>query len=471
MSKFLVVIFCTIFCFWGETTVVAAAETKLATQAEVHDIALQGYCYLYPLVLMDVTRRQMTSVPAGQVPGFGPANSFHHLRAYPPADMRTVVRPNFDTLYSIAWVDVAREPVIVSVPDTGGRYYLLPMLDMWSDVFAVPGWRTSGTGAQKFAVVGPGWSGSLPADAVRIDAPTPYFWIIGRTQTNGPADYDSVHKVQDGFSIATLSQGGNAAQPQPSHAVPSIDAKVEPLRFIAQMPPEQFFAYGAELMKIHHAHITDWSMLTRLQRIGFAPGKPFDLKQLDAASAAEFKRGTEDALKQMQAKTASMGQVKGCWSIGVDTMGVYGDSYFKRAIVALGGLGANQPEDAVYPISVLDSKGAAITGDKKYLVHFDKEHVPPVDAFWSVTMYDKEGFQVANVLNRFAISSWMPLKKNADGSIDLYVQHDSPGQDKESNWLPSPASGEISLTMRLYAPKPAVLNGDWLPPPIVQSAP
>jgi len=468
MAKLFIVILCALYYFFGETPMVTAAETKPVTQAEVHDIALQGYCYLYPLVLMDVTRRQMTSIPAGKVPGFGPANSFQHIRAYPPAEMRTVVRPNFDTLYSIAWVDVTKEPVIVSVPDTGGRYYLLPMLDMWSDVFAVPGWRTSGTGAKKFAVVSAGWSGNLPADAEKIESPTPHFWIIGRTQTNGPADYEAVHKVQDGFTVTPLSQVGKAAQSLEAKADPEIDPKTEPLRYVAQMPPEKFFAYGAELMKLNPPHSTDWSMLTRLKRIGFAPGKPFDLKQFDAPTAAEFKRGTEEALKQMQAKTASIGQVKGCWSIGVDTMGVYGDSYFKRAIVALAGLGANQPEDAIYPISVLDSKGQVITGDKKYTLHFDKEHVPPVDAFWSVTMYDKEGFQVANVLNRFAVSSWMPLKKNADGSIDLYVQHESPGSDKESNWLPSPASGEISLTMRLYAPKTAVLNGDWLPPPIVR---
>lgn len=469
MSKLFIVLFCAVYYFFGDVPMVTAAETKPVTQSEAHDIAMQGYYYLFPLVVMDITRRQMTSVPAGQKPGFGPANAFHHMRAYPDAALRVVVRPNFDTLYSPAWIDLTKEPLIVSVPDTAGRYYLLPMLDMWTDVFASPGWRTSGTGARNFALVGPGWSGTLPANIERIDSPTAYAWIIGRTQTNGPADYEAVHKVQDGLSITPLSQWGKTVTAPEFKPDPTIDLKTEPLRLVSQMQPEDYFTYGAELMKANPPHITDWSMLAKLKRVGFEPGKKFALSQFDAPTIAEFRRGTEEALKQMQTKTSSVGQLRGCWSIGVDTMGVYGDSYFKRAIVALAGLGANQPEDAIYPISVADSKGAQITGDKKYTLHFSKEQLPPVDAFWSVTMYDKEGFQVANPINRFAVSSWMPFVKNADGSLDLYVQHDSPGKDKEANWLPSPASGEISLTMRLYAPKPPVLNGDWTPPPIVQS--
>ena len=177
----------------GEAPPSARAADKISEQ-EAHSIGVAAYVYFYSLVTMEVTRKQLTNVTKAE--GIHtPMNTFANLPAFPTADMRVVVRPNFDTLYSSAWLDLTREPMIVSVPDTQGRYYLLPMLDMWTDVFASPGWRTTGTQAGDFAIVPPGWSGSLPAYVTRIDAPTPYIWIIGRTKTDGPADYEAVHKI------------------------------------------------------------------------------------------------------------------------------------------------------------------------------------------------------------------------------------------------------------------------------------
>ena len=169
-------------------------------------VAREGYEYLYPLVTMEVTRRQATNVEPGQVTGHGPMNAFVHIRSFPDADFKMVVRPNFDTLYSAAFLDLSAEPIVVTATDTAGRYYMLPMLDMWTDVFANPGARTSGTGPGAWALVAPGWTGELPAGVERVDAPTPIVWIIGRTQTNGPADYDAVHAVQDGFRAVPLSR-------------------------------------------------------------------------------------------------------------------------------------------------------------------------------------------------------------------------------------------------------------------------
>jgi hypothetical protein len=183
-----------------------AQEPTSAEEAQA--IAQEAYIYLYPLILMDVTRKQLTNLDPKVSPIGGPANAFTHVRAFPPAEMRTVVRPNFDTLYSSAWLALTDGPVIVSTADTGGRYFMLPMLDMWTDVFAVPGKRTTGTGAASFAVVAPGWRGNLPQDVKRIDAPTPYVWIIGRTQTNGVKDYQAGHQVQDGYRITLLPDGG-----------------------------------------------------------------------------------------------------------------------------------------------------------------------------------------------------------------------------------------------------------------------
>ncbi|HEY9758280.1 MAG TPA: DUF1254 domain-containing protein [Oculatellaceae cyanobacterium] len=440
---------------------------RLITEQEAYSIAREAYSFFYPLVTMDVTRKQSINMEPGKRTGFGPMNLFNHFRAYPDADWKTVVRPNFDTLYSAAWLDLTEQPMVVSVPDTGGRYYLLPMLDMWSDVFAVPGWRTSGTAAKHFVVATQSWTGKLPEGTERITAPTPYVWIIGRTKTDGPTDYPAVHEIQDGFTVTPLSQWGTKPAAMTVKVDPTVDMTIPPLEQVNRMNAATFFAYAAELLKLHPPHITDWSMLSRLQRIGIESGKSFDASKLDPKVKQAVDRGTVDELKSMVDLLPKMGRPVNGWQMNTDTMGVYGNFYLKRAMVAMAGLGANQPEDAVYPMNFTDADGKLVDGNNNYVLHFSKEELPPVEAFWSVTMYDKDGFQSANSINRFAISSWMPLKKNSDGSLDLYLQNGNPGADKESNWLPAP-KGVLGITMRLYAPKASALTGQWNPPPIRQ---
>jgi len=453
----------------GEIMATQTAVANNVSQQEAYEIASQAYWYFYPLLSMDVTRRQTTNLPAGQKPGFGPINAFSHIRAYPDAEFKTVVRPNFDTLYSSAWLDLSEEPMVISAPDTKGRYYLLPMLDMWTDVFAVPGWRTSGTQPQNYAVVAPGWTGTLPEGVGRIDATTSHVWIIGRIKTDGPDDYKDVHSIQDALLVTPLSLWGKAPQAVTAKIDSSVDMKTPPLEQVNRMTAQEYFARAAELLAVYHPHSTDWSLIARLRRIGIEAGKNFDLGKFDSSVAQEINKATKDALQAMVAKVNSTGTPVNGWAMNTDSMGVYGNFYFKRAIVAMVGLGANQPEDAIYPLNFADADGQAMTGDKNYVMHFDAKEMPPVNAFWSLTMYDADGFQTANELNRFAISSWMPLKKNSDGSLDLYIQHKNPGADKESNWLPSPNSGKLGVTMRLYAPKQSALNGDWAPPPIRKS--
>jgi len=437
------------------------------SEQDAYTLGMEAYLYLYPLVTMDVTRKVATNLEAGKRPAHGPPNAFSHMRAFPPGDFRTVVRPNFDTLYSSAWLDLSREPMVVSAPDTGGRYYLLPMLDMWTDVFAVPGKRTSGTGAGRWVVVPPGWKGSLPAGVPRIDAPTPWVWIIGRTQTNGPADYANVHRIQDGMKITPLSQLGKPAVAPPAHKPdPTIDMTTDPLHQVNAMTAARFFAYGAELMAKNPPHATDWSQIARLKRIGLEPGKPFDLANADPAIRAALERVPADAIKAMRAKYKTLARVANGWQMNTDTMGVYGNYYLKRAVVAMVGLGANPPEDAVYPMSVADADGNPLAGGARYRMHFEKGGLPPAEAFWSLTLYDADGFPVPNPRQRFAIGDRDALAYNADGSLDLYVQPESPGTDLESNWLPSPVAGGMSLMLRLYAPQPAVLDGRWVPPPL-----
>ncbi|MGB7097640.1 MAG: DUF1254 domain-containing protein [Xanthobacteraceae bacterium] len=463
---------------FGPVLSLAAQAQSAITEEEAHAIGVNAYLYFYPLISFDVTRLYSTNIEPDKVPLKAPMNTFASAAAYPSADNKFVVRVNFDTLYSIAYLDLTKEPMVVSSPDTNGRYFLLPMLDAWTDVFASPGWRTTGTQAQTFLIAPQGWRPDLrdraieefklPKDTQRIDAPTPYMVIIGRTKTDGPPDYDAVHKIQAGYTVTPLSQWGKPPQPVIVKVDPSVDMKTPPKIRVDTMPAGRYFAYAAELLKVNPPHITDQPMIAQLKKIGIQPGKSFDFDKADPAIQKALVSAREDAQQLMEWKIPTIARVANGWSMNTDTMGVYGNYYLKRAIVAQVGLGANLPGDAIYPLNLGDETGKPLDGANKYTLHFDKASLPPVNAFWSVTLYDSEGYQVANSLNRFAVSSWMPFKYNGDGSLDLYFQNNNPGNNKEANWLPSP-KGPFNLTMRLYAPKSDALTGKWNPPPVTKS--
>jgi hypothetical protein len=274
-----------------------------------------------------------------------------------------------------------------------------------------------------------------------------------------------VQKSQAGFKVTPLSRWGKASQPVTVKIDPSVDMKTPPKVQVDTMPAAKYFTYAAELLKLHPPHITDEPIIAQMKRIGIEPGKNLDFDKLDSAVKKALESAPEDTQQLMKWKIPTLARVVNGWSMNTDTMGVYGNYYLKRAIVAQVGLGANLPEDAIYPLNLGDETGKPLDGANKYTIHFDKGATRPINAFWSLTLYDSEGFQVANPLNRFAVSSWMPFKYNADGSLDLYFQNESPGKDKEANWLPAPM-GPFNLTMRLYGPKSEVLTGKWNPPPI-----
>jgi hypothetical protein len=445
-------------------TTPTGATAQESREQEAFDTAVDAYIYLYPLVTMDVTRLQLTNVPADKAKGpQGPMNQFHHFRAFPDVNFKTVVRPNFDTLYSILWADMTEEPIIISVPDSGGRYYLLPMLDMWTDVFAAPGWRTTGTGPGHYAYVPPGWRGMLPRGVTRVDAPTPYGWMVGRTKASVKT-YDDVHKFQDGLKVTPLSQWGKERGPAPFKLDPTVDMKTPPLDQVNGMSGRQFFEYAARLLTLHRPHITDTDIIARMRRIGIVAGQELDFDKLDPAVQQALQRAPAAGLKAIKAHLPSIGVMENGWSVMRENAGVYGVDYLQRATITLAGLGCNKPVDAVYPLIVTDSDGKTPKGDQQYVIHFDKDKLPPAQAFWSLTMYDQEGFQVANPINRYAIGDRDALTYNANGSLNIYIQAQSPGKDKESNWLPSPKQGTLGLTMRLYAPERSVLDGTWKPP-------
>ncbi|MDP9656983.1 UNVERIFIED_ORG: hypothetical protein J2W87_004929 [Pseudomonas putida] len=453
-------------------TVAAAAIFPLVSQAqpkitaeEAHAIGVDAYIYFYPLLSMDVTRKQFTNIEPGKEFGKGPMNMFVSVPQYPPADFKGVVRSNFDTLYSIAWLDLSKEPLVIAAPNTDGRFYLLPMLDMWSDVFASPGWRTTGTEAGQFLVTPPGWTGAVPAGMSHLPAPTPFVWVIGRTKTDGAEDYAAVHKIQAGYTVTPLSRLGKEPEAVTVKVDPAVDMKTPPKIQVDSMSAADYFTYAAELLKVNPPHSTDQPMLAQIKRLGIEVGKSFSMDALDPQIQAVLQRVPQDAQALMVWKVPTLAREVNGWSMNTDTMGVYGNYYLKRAIVTQVGLGANLPEDAIYPLNIGDSNGKPLDGANKYVLHFSKGETPPVNAFWSITLYDPQGFQVGNSLNRFAVSSWMPFKHNADGSLDLYFQNESPGKDLEANWLPAP-KGSFNLTMRLYGPKAEALNGQWNPPAI-----
>lgn len=438
----------------------AQQATKVSEQ-EASAIGVEAVVYGLPLVIMDVTKRKMTNVATVEALA-APINQFANVKEYPTAAFKDVVRANVDTLYSAAWLDLTKEPIVLSVPDTKGRYYLMPMLDAWTNVFASPGKRTTGTKAGHFAVVGPGWKGNLPPGLKELRLPTNTVWIIGRTQTNGPADYKAVHAIQKQYKLTPLGAFGKPYTPPAGRVDPSVDVKTPPVEQVSRMSADTFFKTLAALMKSNPPATADAPALAKLARIGIVPGQDFDMSKLDPAVARGLEGAVQRAVEKLQMAAKETGAPVNGWRVPPMILGNYGTDYGARAVVALIGLGANIAQDAIYPSAFVDGDGKPLTGANRYVLHFDKGQTPPANAFWSVTMYNAQSFFVDNPINRYNIAGWLPLKRNPDGSLDIYIQRESAGKDKQANWLPA-AAGEFSVTMRIYWPKESMLDGSWKP--------
>jgi hypothetical protein len=433
-------------------------------------LATDAYIYGYPLVTMEMTRRVMTNVAAPE--GMrGPMGQFIKARTYPNASFRDVTAPNADTLYTTAWLDVGKEPWVLSIPDMKDRYFLVPMLDGWTDVFQVPGKRTTGTGAQTYAITGPGWKGTLPSGLKEYKSPTSLVWILGRIYCTGtPEDYAAVHAAQDQFKVVPLSSYGKPYTPPPGTVDPAIDMKTAVRAQVNKMDPVAYFTLLAQLMKTNPPTAADAPEVAKFAKIGLIPGKDFDAGKLDADFAKRIPQVAFDRI-MLQFKVGKAVKHINGWVFDTDT-GLYGTDYLNRAFVTAIGLGANRVQDAVYPTSLKDADDNDYDGANKYVMHFPKGQLPPAEGFWSLTMYDANYFFVANPLNRYSISARQNLKPNPDGSVDLYIQNQSPGAGKESNWLPAPA-GKFILMLRMYWPRekpPSIINGSWTVPAVKKVA-
>lgn len=446
-----------------------AAKPAGLSEADTLVIATEAYIYGYPLVTMEMTRRVMTNVakPEGMR---APMGQFVRMRQYPPASFRDVTAPNADTLYTTTWVDVSKEPWILSIPDMKGRYSMFPMLSGWTDVFQVPGKRTTGTKAQKYVITGPGWTGTIPGGVTEYKSPTGIVWILGRIYCTGtPQDYKAVHALQEQVSIVPLSAYGKPYTPPDGKADASVDMKTAVREQVHRLDGGAYFKLLAELMKTNPPAKEDAPLIEKMAKLGIVPGKDFDIGKADPAAIKALTAAPKPAQEKIMAHFANAGTRVNGWIFTTKT-GLYGTDYLQRAFVTAIGLGANLPQDAVYPTSETDAGGKPYDGAAKYVMHFEKGQMPPVEGFWSLTMYDDKYFFVENKLNRQNLSSRNKLVANKDGSVDLYIQNASPGKDKEANWLPAPA-GKFVLMLRLYWPRetpPSIIDGSWKPPAVVQ---
>jgi len=456
-----------------DKAVAAAKDAEaLAKQVEARETGIEAYIYAYPLVTMELTRRVSTNVVAPEG-SKAPMTQFAKLRGYPAVDDHTVTAPNADTLYTVVWLDVSKEPWIVSAPDMKGRFFLLPILDGWTTVFADPGKRTTGTAAQKFAITGPGWKGTLPAGVTEYKSATSMVWLLGRIYCTGtPEDYKAVHTLQDQMTAVPLSSYGKPFKAEAGTVDPGVDMKTSIRDQVNAMDAATYFKLFAQLLKANPPVADDAPMVAKLAKIGIVPGQDFDVAKLDPAVAkglAEVPKPSQDKIMDWMKEGVVAGDFKleNGWAFTTKT-GIYGTTYRQRALITAIGLGANRPQDAVYPTSTGPDIVKKYSGANRYVLHFAKGELPPVNGFWSLTMYDANYFFVPNPINRYTVSQRNQLKANADGSVDLYVQNESPGKDKEQNWLPAPKD-EFILMMRLYWPKenpPSILDGSWKIPAV-----
>lgn len=437
---------------------VALVAAMLLIKKDKIMLGAEAYLYGYPLVIMETTRVQSAKY-------IGPENQLRMVRQFPNAHFKDVVRPNVDTLYTTAFISMKEGPWVFEMPANDKRYELMPFMDAWTNVFASPGTRTSGNQGATYLLTGPEWDGQVPKDMTLLKSPTDMVWLIGRTQTNGAADFATVHELQNRLRLTKWPMPENptsANTDSKRDAIPDWQVSLEPsLAPVAQMKAlstPEFFNRLMQLMVSHPASKEDAPLIERLAQLEIKPGQAVHLSWSNALS---FSLGRWIANQRVLRALNTKAQ-DGSWSYPPLNLGRYGTDYNTRAAVAMVGLGANLPEDAVYPNTALDHQGQALNGKHRYRLHFAANALPPVKAFWSITAYGADEFLIDNPMQRFAIGDRDPLVFNADGSLDLWVQATPPSQkEAAANWLPVQMGAPFLLNARLYWPEDKALNGQW----------
>jgi hypothetical protein len=432
--------------------------------AEVRTIAKDAYIYGYPMVQTYLTMYAF-SIDKSNPQYKGPFNApLSFARVFTPHDT-AFVTPNSDTPYTFLSLDLRAEPIVLGIPRIEkGRYWVFQMMDLYSFNFDYLGTRTSGNDGGTFLVAGPRWKGTVPAGITKVLRPeTEFINVVGRTQLFNASDLETVKDIQSKYKAAPLSAFlGQSAAPVTSaiHWIPPVPP--------AQMQTSlQFFNVLNLLLRFCPIHPSETALRASFAGIGIAPGETINVDTLSPETKAAFEGGMVEGQKEIDDRRASSG---GDISKFFGTRTFLHNDYVARATGAQMGIGANSREEALYPLYEKDSGGQPLDGSKtRYTLHFNKGEYPPVNAFWSLTMYAlPEQLLVENPINRYLINSPMlpNLKLDGDGGLTLYIQADSPGKGKEPNWLPAPKA-PFMLAMRYYLPKPELLTGSWKSPAVI----
>lgn len=446
-------------------SVTTTTTTKL-TAAEAKELAKEAWLFGLPLVMFEKQFDYGTHVtkPEGSR---APVNQFAHLRRFADASNRLVVGFNVDNLYSFAGIDLSKEPLVLSVPVMGDRFWLMQIVDAWNGVPAAPGSRTHG-GAQprNFLIAGPDWVGDAPEGMEILRSPTNLAMVAGRTYCAGPDDYAAVNALQDKYKLTPLSAWGKPYTPPADVPLKAgVDGKTLVNAQVMALSTDQFFSNLNRLMVSNPPYADDAPILEKLRAFGIAPGAQFSTTALSSEVKEAVDQGVTTAKADLANKMKALGKMVNNWGLTYD-MGRYGTNYGYRAAWTFGGIGGNLLEDAFYPFASRDADGNQLTGEHAYTLTFAKGQWPPAQAFWSLTMYDIEGYLVDNPLNRYALGDRSGLSPNQDGSLTIYIQAESPGEGKEANWLPAPKGTPFKLALRLYSPRKSVIDGEWVPPAV-----
>lgn len=446
-------------------TEISAAEKDKIDEKEAEQIADSIYIYGYPLIMMDLTSQVMTNVvrPEG---GKAPMGQFAHTRIFPDASFKDVTAPNVDTLYSLAWLDLSKEPYILHLPKMHERYYLISLLSGWTEVFQTFGTRTAGEEDIYYAITGPNWVGKLPLVFQEVKSPTDLVWILGRIYCNGTSqDCQVVHLLQDRLRLIPLSAFGKPYKPPTGVKNSTVNIKVPVREQVDSMEGTTFFKRLAFLMMFNPPSPEDKGIVDQMKKIGMFPGREFFMGRLNPEIANKIQSAPKRAQAKIMSHEDKATKKYNGWQITTRT-GNYRTDYLQRAHIAAIGLGANKSEDTVYLLTHVDLEGNQLNGRNKYVIHFSPDELPPAKGFWSLTMYNDQYFFVDNPIKRYAITPRNDLLFNLDGSLDIFIQKDSPNERlRLPNWLPAPA-GNFILMMRLYWPDTSVLNGSWKPPAV-----
>jgi hypothetical protein len=435
---------------------------------EIRRIAEDIYIYGYPLVVMDVMKRTHTATPRATLHS-APVNQFSHARFLPEPHDKYGVHPNADCLTSAAWLDLGREPVVLTIPQSS-RHYLLSFFSGWYEIFGSCSLRNRGAFDKYVGFVGPHWFGRLPSEITRISAPTEIVWLHGLFEARGDReDVDVVHALQDGFQLSSLSEWPGPAITQGLPSRTDVDTKTTPCEQAASLDARTYYTRLSRLMERNPPQAGDTEMITKFAQIGFFPSDDFAFDTLSGDAVRAMYAAVTAAHSKITAaeKTIGYGKAVNSWLPHFHP-GSYEKHYLDRAGAARAAVPAALAEDMVSFHTAVDHTDEPLHGAKQYVIHFPSDRMPPVHAFWSITLYDARQHLVPNHISRYAIGDRDRLRLHPDNSLSIYIQHEWPGADKDSNWLPAPKDS-FSLALKIYWPKPDALTGIWRPPAVTRA--